>query len=318
MKRNLWIMITGLLVAALLLLLQVLFIVRQGEVAVLTTFGQPRRALTEPGLYVRWPWPVQRVYLFDARLRCLEGATEQVLTQDGKNLLVAVYAGWRISDPRLFLERVGTPAQAALGLDGLLRHHKTAVLGQYTLAQLVNVHPAELRYADIEQRMLTAVQAEARARYGIAVEFLGLRQLGLPEAITAKVFDRMREERKAIADGYRSEGEGEAIRIRAEADSARDQTLAKAEGDAKRLRAEGDAAAAEYYGVFEKNPELAMFLRKLEVLEQTLKEKSTVVLSADTEPFDLLRGGTPAGQKTEVRDQKSEASRQKTEVRNQN
>ena len=33
-----------------------------------------------------------------------------------------------------------------------------------------------------------------------------------------------------------------------------------------------------------------MFLRKLEVLEQTLKEKSTVVLSSDTEPFDLLRG----------------------------
>jgi len=291
MKRNVWILITGLLVAALLLLLQVLFIVRQGEVAVLTTFGQPRRALTEPGLYARWPWPVQRAYLFDARLRCLEGAYEQILTQDGKNVLVALYAGWKISDPRLFLERVGTPAQAAQSLDGLLRHHETAVLGQYTLGHLVNVRTNELRYAEIEQRMLAAVQAEAGARYGIAVEFLGIRKLGLPEAITAKVFDRMREERKAIADGYRSEGEGEAIRIRAEADSARDQTLARAEGDAKRLRAEGDAAAAEYYRVFEKNPELAMFLRKLEVLEQTLKEKATVVLSADTEPFDLLQGG---------------------------
>ena len=291
MKRNVWILITGLLVAALLLLLQVLFIVRQGEVAVLTTFGQPRRPLVEPGLYVRWPWPIQRAYVFDARLRCLEGAYEQILTQDGKNVLVALYAGWKISDPRLFLERVGTPAQAAQSLDGLLRHHKTAVLGQYTLGQLVNVRTNELRYAEIEQRMLAAVQADARARYGVTVDFLGIRKLGLPEAITAKVFDRMREERKAIADGYRSEGEGEAIRIRAEADSARDQTLARAEGDAKRLRAEGDAAAAEFYRVFEKNPELAMFLRKLEVLEQTLKEKATVVLSADTEPFDLLQGG---------------------------
>ena len=51
----------------------------------------------------------------------------------------------------------------------------------------------------------------------------------------------------------------------------------------------GDAAAAEYYEVFDKNPDLAMFLRKLEVLESTLKEKATVVLSADTEPFDLLK-----------------------------
>ena len=289
MKRNPWIPLIGLLVAALLLLLQVVFIVRQGEVAVVTTFGQPQTALTAPGLYVRWPWPVQRVYRYDARLHSLEGACEQLLTQDGKNLLVGLYAGWRISDPRLFLERVGTPAQAAQNLDGLLRHHKTAVLGQYTLAQLVNVRPAELRYADIERRILDSVRADARARYGVDVAYLGIRKLALPEAITAKVFDRMREERRAIADGYRAEGEGEALRIRAEADSARDQLLARAEGDAKRQRADGDAAAAEYYRVFAKDPELAIFLRKLEVLEQTLKEKATVVLGADTEPFDLLQ-----------------------------
>ena len=290
MKRNAWIFLIGLLVAALLVLMQVLFIVRQGEVAVLTTFGKPQQALTTAGLYVRWPWPVQRVYRFDARVRCLDGAYEQTLTQDGKNLLVAVYAGWRIRDPLLFLERVGTEVQAEQNLDGLLRNHKTAVLGQFPFSSLVNVRTNDLRFEEIERRMLDAVRPEARERYGIDVEFLGIRKLGLPESITAKVFDRMREERKTIADGYRSEGEGEAIRIRAEADSARDQTLARAEADAKRLRAEGDAQAAEYYRVFEKNPELAMFLRKLEVLEQTLKEKSTVVLSSDTEPFDLLRG----------------------------
>ena len=291
MKRNVGMLMFGLCVAALLVLLQVLFIVRQGEVAVLTTFGKPERALTAPGLYVRWPWPIQRVYNFDARLRCLEGAFEQTITQDGKNLLVAVYAGWRVREPLLFLERVGSDAQAEQNLDGLIRNHKTAVLGQYPLSALVNTRRDQLHFDEIEQRMLTAVQSEARERYGIEVEFLAIRKLGLPEGITAKVFERMREERKAIAEGYRAEGEGEAIRIRAEADSQRDQTLAHAEADAKRLRAEGDAAAAEYYREFEKNPDLAIFLRKLDALEQTLKEKATVVLSADTEPFDLLRSG---------------------------
>ena len=58
MKRNVGMLMFGLVVAGLLLLLQVLFIVRQGEVAVLTTFGKPQRALTEPGLYGRWPWPL--------------------------------------------------------------------------------------------------------------------------------------------------------------------------------------------------------------------------------------------------------------------
>ena len=80
------------------------------------------------------------------------------------------------------------------------------------------------------------------------------------------------------------------MRIRSEADSLREQQLARADADARRIRAEADAAAAEFYRVFEEDPELAMFLRKLEVLEETLGFRSTVLLGPDTEPFDLLRG----------------------------
>ena len=97
-------------------------------------------------------------------------------------------------------------------------------------------------------------------------------------------------ERKEQADRFRAEGEGEAIKITAEAESQSDQILAEAAARATRIRGEGDAAAAESYKAFEKDPELANFLKKLEVLEETLKEKSTVILSADTEPYDLLQG----------------------------
>ena len=58
-----------------------------------------------------------------------------------------------------------------------------------------------------------AVAPEAKERYGIAVEFLGIRKLGLPEPITQKVFQRMRAERGEIAERYRSEGEAEAIDV---------------------------------------------------------------------------------------------------------
>lgn len=293
MKRNLLMLMVGLAVAALFVLLQVLYTVRQGDAVVLTTFGKPVRTITKPGLYRRWPWPVQRVHRFDTRVQCLEGTLQETMTQDGRNILLAVYAGWSIHDPLAFLERVGTAEQAESNLDGLVRNAKNAVLGQHPFSDLVNADPDRLRFDAVEQEMLAAVRPAALERYGIDVSFLGIRKLGLPEAITAKVFQRMRAEREEIAERYRSEGEGEAIRIRAEADSRRDQLLAKAEGDAKRVRAEADAKAADYYRTFEKDPELAMFLRKLEVLEDTLKEKATVVLSADTEPFDLLRGAQP-------------------------
>lgn len=290
MKRNLWLIAVGLLVAALFVLLQVLFVVREGEAVVVTTFGKPVRALTAAGLYLRWPWPVQRLYRFDNRVHTLDGAFEETLTRDGKNILLAVYAGWRIESPLAFLERIGSIEQAERNLDALLRSQKNAVLGQFALADLINTNAAAVQFASIEERMLTAVQPEARARYGIAVQFIGIRRLGLPESITEKVFARMKAEREEIAERYRSEGEGEAIKIRAAAASERDQILATAEAAAKRLRAEGDAQAAAHYRVFEQNPELAMFLRKLEVLELTLQKKATVILSSDTEPFDLLQG----------------------------
>lgn len=290
MKRNALMLLAGLAVAVLFVLLQVVLIVREGEAAVLTTFGKPERALTEAGLYFRWPWPVQRAYRFDARVHCLEGLLQEVMTEDGKNVLLSVYAGWKISDPVLFLERVGGVAQAESNLDGLLRSHKNAIVGQIPFSGMVNPNPDALRFEELETRLLSAAQPEALSRYGIAVEFVGVRKLELPGAITEKVFDRMRAERNELAERYRSEGEAEAIRIRAEADRQRDQLLAQAEADAKRAQAEGDAEAAAFYQAFERNPDLAIFLRKLEVLENTLQEKSTVVLGADTEPYDLLRG----------------------------
>lgn len=290
MKRNVILFTVGLLVAVLLVLFQVLFTVEEGESAVVTTFGKPERAIEEPGLYLRWPWPIQKVYRFDSRVHVLEGTFEETLTKDGKNILIAVYAGWRITEPIKFLERVGGIEQAERNLDGLLRNYKNAILGQHPFSNLVNVNPQELRFEQIEQEILAAARPDADERYGVEVTLLGIHKIGLPATITEKVFERMRAERKEIAERYRSEGEAEAIKIRARADSERDQILARAEAEAKRIKADGDAKAAEYYATFEKHPELAMFLRKLEVLETTLKEKSTVVLSSDTEPFDLLRG----------------------------
>jgi membrane protease subunit HflC len=294
MKRNAGMIILGLLIAGLFVLLQVVFIVRQGDAAVLTRLGRPVAAIVDPGLYRRWPWPVEKVYRYDNRTHILEGSFEEALTRDGKNVLAGLYAGWRIRDPIRFIERVGTIERAESNLDGLLRTHKNSLLGQYTFSNLVNVDAKQVMLDEIERRVLDEVRPAALARYGVDVQFVGVRRLGLPEAITESVFERMRAERQELADRYRSEGEGAAIKIRAQADSERDKLLAQADADAKRIRAEGDAAATEFYQVFEKSPDLAMFLRKLEVLEDTLKEKATVVLSADTEPFDLLKSTKPA------------------------
>jgi membrane protease subunit HflC len=291
MKPRISLLLLGLLIAALFVFTQLLFTVRQGEVVVVTALGKPVRALDQAGLYHRWPWPVHAVHRFDNRIRLVEGPFEESLTRDGKNVLLQVYAGWNIADPIRFLERVGQTDRAGQNLDGLLRTHKNATLGRYRFAELINTDATQVRLAEFEERLVDAVRPDALDRYGITVTTVGIRRLGLPESITQSVFDRMRAERLERADRYRAEGEGESIRIRARADSERDQLLADAEAQARALLAEGDAAAAEFYRAFETDPDLALFLRKLEAMKTMLGTKSTLVLSSETEPFDLLKTG---------------------------
>lgn len=289
-------LILGVAVFCLFLLSRIFFTVRTGEAAVVTTFGKmPREAITCPGLYARWPWPVQDAHIFDNRLKCLDTAFEETYTRDQKNVIVMLYAGWRIGDPILFLQRVGAEAAAETNLEGLIRNYKNMVFGSHDFGDFVNPDPGLLKFDEVERAILEPLRAEAAGRYGIEVAMLGIRKLGLPESITTHVFERMRSERKALADRYRAEGDSEAMRIRAEAEKRRELILAEAKAEAKRIQALGEAEAAEHYAVFEKNPELAIFLRKIETLEKTLDEKSVLVLGADAAPYDLLRGAAGEG-----------------------
>lgn len=288
MNKQIPMILVGLLILGILLMTQFLFVVREGEVAVVTTFGKPVRDLQTPGLYQRWPWPIQSVFRFDGRTRVMESAMSETLTADGKNVIVSMYCGWRISEPTKFLERQGSTELAELNLSGLLDTYKNSAIGRVAFSNLVNTSAAALRLDSIEADVLQGIQPQAADRYGIDVGFVGIRRIGLPQAITLSVFDRMRAERQELAERYRSEGEGEAIRIRAEADSEADRILSSAEADAKRIRADGDAAAVAYYTVFSEDPELAIFLKKLDVLRDTLSEQATVILGTDRSPFDLL------------------------------
>lgn len=290
MTRKLLLFVGGIAVAGLLIMLQLVFIVREGEAVIVTTFGKPERGLTDAGLYNRWPWPIQRLYRFDQRIQSFEGPFEQVLTRDGKNILISLYAGWRIVNPIPFLERVGSPEQAQRNLEGLLRNYTSATLGRHTFSHLINVEREAIRFDEIEAEIIAAMQNEAHERYGVEILFIGINRIGLPEAITERVFDRMRAERTELAERYRSEGESEALRIRSAAESQREQQLARAAADAQRIRAEGEAAAAESYRVFTENPQLALFLRQLDALETIMTNQASVVLSTEMEPFNLLRG----------------------------
>jgi len=292
-------MLLGFVVAAILLVAVFSFQLAQTHSAVVTTFGRPA-LVTDPGLHFRWPFPFQKVYRFDHRVRCFaggEGKLEETMTGDGHNLLVGIYVNFRIKDAKTFFVTLENLTKAENQLNSWMRGAKNAAFGRYRFNQIINTDPRQMKLGEIEQTIKADLARQASA-YGIEVISVGVNTINVPKTISEKVFDRMIAERKRIADKYIAEGNSEARKIRIKADSERTIRLAEAEAKAKKIRAQGDAEAAQYYAEFRQDPELAEFLRKLDALRTVMKGRTTLVVDTATPPFDLLKPGAEAPKAT--------------------
>jgi len=279
----------GALIGALMLFVMLTFQVRQNERVVLTRFGKPVRVLVEPGLYVKWPWPIDTANRFDARLDFFDARISEALTRDKRNVIIPVYVAWRISDPLKFLQSLGNAENARRKLDGLISSARNTVLGGYDFSQLVSTNRDEVKIPEIEHTITELVAQQARQSFGIAVEQVGIKRLTLPEANTQFVFERMRAERAQFAAQYRAEGQQRADEIRAKTDADKTVILAEARQYAEETRGKAEAEAARIYtAAHEKDPSLYKFLRELDALKRITATNTIVVLDTETPPFNRL------------------------------
>ena len=292
--KNLAVIVFILLVIVILGFYLVSFQVRETESALVTTFGKPTEPITKPGLYFKWPRPIQQVYKFDSRMRVFEVDLVETTTKGAWPIIVNTYVVWRISSPLDFFNSVGDVEEAENKLDDQIRDTQNRVIGQYPFSAFVNSDPTKVQFGfgegEIEDDMLADLRgAVAKANYGIEVVTMGVKQLKVNEDVTAKAFERMREERKRMTDLTIAQGDAEAISIKADANSIRTELLAAADARAKSIQAEGDAEAARYYEMLEADPELAMFLRTIETAKETLKSRATIILREGSWLAELLR-----------------------------
>lgn len=292
MKRNLLTIVIGAVLVVVFAMLLFVFQVRQSEVVVVSTFLKPTATYTNAGAYLKLPWPIQKVNRFDQRVQNFEDKFSQNLTADSNPLLTSVYVGWRISDAQVFFPKFysgGVPAAQRM-LEGMLRSAKSARIGKHPLADFVNADPAQLKFDEIEKEIEQTVQAELRTNNcGIEIEFLGFKQIGLPESVTQTVFDRMKAERQVLISTAENEGKAQASIIESAADRQAANTVANAEAEAIHIKSEGEAAAAGVLPVFEKNPQLENFLLRIDALKSSLNQRATLIFDERTPPFDLFQ-----------------------------
>jgi len=280
------------LIVAVLGLYLVSFQVREIESALVTTFGKPTREITEPGWYFKWPAPIQRVDKFDSRMRVFEADLGETTTKGAVPIIVNTYIVWKIGQPLAFFnanER-GSVREADRKLLSQISDTQNRIIGRHTFGEFVNSDPTKIKFPEIEQEMLTDIQQSvSAASYGVDIMTLGIKQLKISEDVSKDVFERMKAERNRRTEATIAQGNAEATKIKTDADSIRTELLAAAEARAKAIMGQGDAEAAQYYEMLEEQPDLAIFLRNIEALKKTLKERSTLVLPADSDPFKLLK-----------------------------
>jgi len=280
--RKLIFILIPILIVAVIVVPQILFIVDETQVAIVTRFGDPQKSIKNPGLYVKTPF-VDKTTYFDKRLLLFDAAADSLLTEDKRRLVIDVYARGRIVDPLLFFETVRDETRA--------RNRAIEIIASELRREIALDLQAEViatSREDIMNRVRDAVNPKLM-ELGIAVVDVRIKRADFPDEIADSIHDRMRAERKRKADRERAQGAERDAEIRAATDKDATILLAEAERIANITRGEGEAAAIAIFAeALEQDPEFYAFQRSLEAYKVFLKSNTTVVFPANSDLFQFL------------------------------
>lgn len=277
-------------VAVLLLIAGVLatssfFIVDQTEQALVLQFGEVRRVVRTPGLQMKRPF-IENVVDYDKRVLDFEPPHEEVIVADQKRLVADTYTRYRITNPLLFYQTVGTEDGVRARLSALVTGSLRRVLGSVTLNDILSE-----KRAGIMHQIRDEVAAEAKG-FGIEVVDVRLRRADLPEENSQAIYARMQSERQQQAAQYRGEGAEAAQKVRASAERKRTVILAEAQREAQVTRGDGDAESIRIYAeAFGQDKEFFAFYRSLQAYRDALNGRDTsFVLAPEGNFFRFFDG----------------------------
>ena len=135
-------MILGFLIA--FIGLTTVFIVDETEQVVILQFGKPVRTITQPGINLKVPFPIQEKIVFDDRLLEYDSPPEEILSQDKKTLIVDNYIRWKIVDPLQFLKTVQAIPTALSRMDDIVYSELRQELGTHDMVEIITENREQL------------------------------------------------------------------------------------------------------------------------------------------------------------------------------
>lgn len=257
------------------------FTVNEREKALKLKIGKVVRSDYDAGLHWRIPG-IHEIKKFDSRIQTLDNKPTSILNTDNEYLEVDYFVKWRIKDVVSYYTTFnGFQEDAERRLTDVIKNALLEEFSHRTLQEVISTQRIEIMET-LEEKSKPIAE-----NFGIEVVDVRIKRINLSDAVSESVFARMRSERAAEAAEHRSNGQKEAVNIRANTDKQVRILVAEATKKGALLKGQGDATATRVYaGAYNKNQELYSFLRSLEAYKNSFNgSESMMVLDPKSEFF---------------------------------
>ena len=260
-----------------------MFVVKEINQAIVLQFGDPKQIIVTPGLYFKFPF-VQNVVFLDRRILSLDPPPEEVIASDQKRLIVDAFARFKIVDPLKFYISVGNERVARSRLATIINSRLRNVLGKQSLATLLSEDRAK-QMALIQEGVNTEAQ-----KFGIEIIDVRIKRADLPQANSEAIFRRMQTEREREAKEFRARGAEMAVTITSTADKEVTVILANADKQSEIMKGEGDGLRNKIFAdAFGQDPDFFAFYRAMQAYETALiGGETSLIMSPDNEFFKFF------------------------------
>ena len=272
----------GIVIIAIIIFFNALFIVRQTQQTLILQFGDPIRIIQKPGLNIKIPL-IQTAIYYDVRILEFDAEVEEVILSDQKRLLVDAFIRYKIVDPLKFYQAVGNENGFKARVTGLLSGSLRRVMGGDPLEVVLSQDRSSLM-----EKIQEGINLEA-VNFGVSIVDVRIKRADLPKANSEAIFGRMRAEREKEARQFRAEGAEESQKIKAKAEKNKVIIVAEAKKKSQIIKGLGDEEAVRIYAnAFNKDKEFFAFYRSMEAYKQAFLEGEddpTLILSPDSDFF---------------------------------
>ncbi|PHS39943.1 MAG: protease modulator HflC [Robiginitomaculum sp.] len=290
-------------ILAVVLLLASTFTVKQWEQALVLRFGKADRVLNawgsdpDAGLKFKLPTPMlEKVIILDRRNLEIDLLPVELLAADQERMVVDAFVRYRIVDGVKFYESLRNEIGAQQKLQSIMDSTLRDVLGRVDTADIISGKRAELM-AEI-QSVTNATANAPENDFGVEIIDVRIKRADLPPANAERVFARMITERNQRAAQIRAEGEKRSREIRATADKTAVVTVAEAQEKGEIIKGLGDAERNKTYAdAYNLDPEFAKFYLSMQAYEKGLGQKTTYVLSPDSDFLGYLDNQNGGGRR---------------------